>query len=64
MADYDTPDAIKAYYATEQVRTLRVKLADFRESLRMCTIPKRRMWLEARIEELRLALYERTKMWY
>jgi hypothetical protein len=59
-----TPAALEAYYAKEQIRILKVKLADFRECLRVCTIPKRRMWLEARIEELRLAMFERTKMWY
>lgn len=64
MADYNTPDAIEAYYATEQIRILKVKLADFKESLRVCTIPSRRNWLEARINELRLAMFERTKMWY
>lgn len=64
MADINTPDALEAYYATEQIRILKVKLADFKESLRVCTIPSRRKWLEARIDELRLAMYDRTKMWY
>lgn len=64
MADLSTPVALEAYYAKEQIRILKVKLADFRECLRTCTIPKRRMWLEARINELRLSMYERTKMWY
>lgn len=59
-----TPDSLEAYYAKEQIRILKVKLADFKECLRTCTIPKRRMWLQARIDELRLAMYERTKMWY
>lgn len=64
MADIDTPAAIEAYYATEQIRILKVKLADFKECLRTCTIPKRRMWLQARIDELRLVMFERTKTWY
>jgi hypothetical protein len=64
MADLNTPDALEAYYAKEQIRILKVKLADFKECLRICTIPRRRMWLEARINELRLAMYERTQMWY
>ena len=64
MADYNIPDAIEAYYATEQIRILKVKLDDFKESLRICTIPSRRKWLEARIDELRLAMFERTKTWY
>lgn len=64
MADLNTPDALEAYYAKEQIRILKVKLADFKECLRTCTIPRRRMWLEARINELRLAMYERTQMWY
>jgi hypothetical protein len=64
MADLNTPAALEAYYAKEQIRILKVKLADFKECLRVCTIPKRRMWLEARINELRLAMYERTNMWY
>lgn len=63
MADLRTP-AIEAYYAKEQIRILKVRLADLRDSLRICTIPARRMWLEARIDELRLAMFERTKMWY
>jgi hypothetical protein len=64
MADLNTPAALEAYYAKEQIRILKVKLADFRECLRTCTIPRRRMWLEARINELRLAMHERTQMWY
>lgn len=63
MAD-TTPVGREAYYAKEQIRILKVKLADFRECLRVCVIPKRRMWLEARIDELRTALHERTSMWY
>lgn len=64
MADLSTPAALEAYYAKEQIRILKVKLADFKECLRTCTIPSRRKWLEARIDELRLAMYDRTKMWY
>lgn len=64
MADLSIPAALEAYYAKEQIRILKVKLAEFRECLRMCTIPKRRTWLEARINELSLAMHERTKMWY
>ncbi|WVS24577.1 hypothetical protein PSPHG_CDS_0096 [Pseudomonas phage Psxphi15] len=64
MADLNTPAALEAYYAKEQIRILKVKLADFKECLRTCTIPKRRMWLQARIDELRLAMHERTNMWY
>lgn len=64
MAELSTPAALEAYYATEQIRILKVKLEAFKECLRVCTIPKRRMWLEARINELRLAMYERTSMWY
>lgn len=64
MADTTTPEARAAYYAKEQIRTLKVQLNAFREALAVCTIPKRRMWIEARIDELRLALFERTSMWY
>ena len=64
MADLNTPDALEAYYAKEQLRILKVKLAAFRECLRTCTIPNRRKWIEACIDELRLAMFERTKMWY
>lgn len=64
MADITTPAAREAYYAKEQVRILRVKLDDFRRSLRICTNPKQRMWLEGRIEELSTALFERTGMRY
>lgn len=60
MADTTTPDARVAYYAKEQVRILKLKLAAFRECLRTTTIPKRKMFLEARIEELTTALFERT----
>ena len=63
MAD-TTPAALVAYYAKEQVRILRVKLATFRECLRTTTIPKRRMWLEARIDELTTALFDRTGIRY
>lgn len=63
MADVNTP-ALEAYYAIEQIRILKVKLADFRECLRTCTIPSRRAWLEARINEVRQAMFERTQMWY
>jgi hypothetical protein len=63
MAD-TTPAALVAYYAKEQIRILKVKLAAFRECLRTTTIPKRRMWLEARIEELSTALFDRTGIRY
>lgn len=56
--------ALVAYYAKEQVRLLRVQLENFRECLRTSTIPARRMWLEARISELRTSLFDRTGMWY
>ena len=56
MAD-TTPDALLAYYAKEQIRILKLKLAAFRECLRTTTIPKRKMFLEARIEELTTALF-------
>lgn len=58
------PASRAAYYAKEQVRTLKVRLNMFRESLRTTTIPKRRVWLEARIEELVTALFERTGVRY
>lgn len=64
MADTTTPAAREAYYAKEQVRILRVKLTAFRDSLRICTNPKQKMWLEGRIEELITALFERTGMRY
>lgn len=64
MADTTTPAAREAYYAKEQVRILRVKLEVFKESLKTCTNPKQRMWLQGRIEELRTALFERTGMRY
>lgn len=64
MADTTTPAGREAYYAKEQVRTLRIKLNAFRDNLRVCTIPKHRMWLQMRIDELRNALFERTAMWY
>ena len=54
------PASRAAYYAKEHIRILRVKLAAFREALRTNTIPKQKMWLEARIEELTTALFERT----
>lgn len=60
MADTTTPNARAAYYAKEQIRILKIKLAAFRECLRTTTIPKRRSWLEARIEELTTALFDRT----
>lgn len=60
MVDVTTPDAREAYYAKEQVRILRLKLDNYKASLRVCTNPKQRMWLEGRIEELSTALYERT----
>lgn len=60
----NTPVANKAYYNKEQIRILKVKLATFRECLETCTNPKRRAWLEIRIDELRLVMYERTKVWY
>ncbi|QHZ60108.1 hypothetical protein PJKIFABJ_00172 [Pseudomonas phage PE09] len=60
MADTTAPDARQAYYAKEQIRILKLKLAAFRECLRTTTIPKRKMFLEARIEELTTALFERT----
>jgi hypothetical protein len=63
MAD-TTPALLVAYYAKEQVRILRVKLTAFRECLKTTTIPKRRMWLEARIEELTTALFDRTGIRY
>lgn len=56
--------ALVAYYAKEQVRLLKVQLDNFRECLRTSSIPARRIWLEARISELRTALYDRTGMWY
>ena len=56
--------ALVAYYAKEQVRLLRVQLENLRECLRTSTIPARRMWLEARISELRTSLFDRTGMWY
>ena len=56
--------ALVAYYAKEQVRLLKVQLDNFRECLITSSIPARRMWLEARISELRTALYDRTGMWY
>jgi hypothetical protein len=56
--------ALAAYYAKERVRMLKVHLDNFREYLRTCTIPARRVWLEARISELRTALFDRTDMWY
>lgn len=58
------PVARQAYYAKEQIRILRVKLAAFRECLRTTTIPSRRTWLEARIEELTTALFDRTGVRY
>jgi hypothetical protein len=64
MVDTTTPDAREAYYAKEQVRILRLKLDNYRSSLRVCTNPKQRMWLEGRIEELSTALFERTGMRY
>lgn len=64
MADTTAPAARQAYYAKEQVRILRVKLEAFRECLRTTTIPKRRVWLEARIEELTTALFDRTGVRY
>lgn len=64
MADITTPAAREAYYAKEQVRILRVKLEAFRASLRVCTNPKQRMWLQGVIEELSTALFERTGMRY
>jgi hypothetical protein len=64
MADTTMPEARAAYYQKEQIRILRVRLSRFRTSLEECTIPKRRAWIAERIEELRLALYERTGMWY
>ena len=60
MAD----DALKAYYAKEQLRVLLAKLDIFRECLRTNTIPKRKAYLEQRIEELTTALFERTGMRY
>lgn len=60
MADTTTPAARVAYYSKEQIRILKIKLAEFRKCLRTNTIPSRRMWLEARIEELTTALFERT----
>lgn len=59
MASTDNPRRT-AYYAKEQVRILKVKLAIFRECLRTATNPKRRVWLEARIDELVTALFDRT----
>jgi len=56
--------ALAAYYAKVAVRTLKVHLENFRECLRTCTIPDRRVWLEIRISELRTALFDRTGMWY
>lgn len=64
MADTTTPAAREAYYAKEQLRILRVKLDGFRDSLRICTNPKQRAWLQAKIEELLTALFERTGMRY
>jgi hypothetical protein len=64
MVDTTTPDAREAYYAKEQVRILRLKLDNYRASLRGCTNPKQRMWIEGRIEELSTALFERTGMRY
>lgn len=64
MADTTAPDARQAYYAKEQIRILKVKLQAFKDALKVCTIPKRRMWIESRIDELKLALFERTGMWY
>lgn len=56
--------ALVAYYAKERVRLLKVQLDNFRECLRTSSIPARRMWLEARISELRTSLFDRTGMWY
>lgn len=64
MADTTMPEARAAYYQKEQIRILKVRLMHFRSSLADCTNPKRRSWITERIEELRLALYERTGMWY
>lgn len=64
MVDTTMPTMREAYYAKEQVRILRVKLDNYKASLRICTIPKQRMWLESRIEELTTALFERTGMRY
>jgi hypothetical protein len=56
----DTPEARQAYYEKEQVRTLRLKLATLREDLKENTNPKMGLWYEARINELVVALFERT----
>lgn len=62
MAEEDNTEiaAREAYYATEQVRILRIKLATFRVNLRTNTNPKQTLWIEARISEIVTALFERT----
>jgi hypothetical protein len=64
MADTTIPAVREAYYAKEQLRILRVKLEAFRVSLKACTIPSHKMWLEGRINELATALFERTGIRY
>lgn len=56
----DTPEVRQAYYAKEQVRTLKLKLATLRHDLAVNTNPKLTLWYEARISELVVALFERT----
>lgn len=51
---------LDAYYQKQEVRVLEQQLWEFKESLKYCTIPKRREWLKARINELSLVLFERT----
>lgn len=58
------PDAIKAYYEKEQVRTLKVQLDSFRTCLATCSNPKKRAWLERHISSLRLVMFERFGIWY
>jgi len=53
-------DAQTAYYQKEQIRILKVKLQAFKDCLAVCAIPNRRKWLQAQVDDLATALYERT----
>lgn len=60
----ETLEVRQAYYAREQVRTLKLKLDTLRADLKANTNPKLTLWYEARISELVTALFERTHTRY
>ncbi|ATN92857.1 hypothetical protein QGX11_gp094 [Pseudomonas phage PPSC2] len=57
-------EALRAYYAKENLRTLKLQLEKFREFRKKNTNPAINLMLDERISELVNSLFERTGMRY